>query len=134
MENKKAKILEYLYVNGINHTGNRKFRPKDNDDIIKPLGLSNIGMNFESDFNQLTIRVQFSGSGKFYTMGIDINKKDYWFKTISEFIVEKPFIDFDNFDDEESEYQVDEIVEVVVKNNVEEQPIQRKSILDKIKE
>ncbi len=98
MEQKQEKILRYLYERATNSSGNVKSKPVDNEDIViigSSLRLSMIGINYENDFNQLTVRVQFAGSGKFYTLGINNDQDSYWFKMMQEFIVHKPEIDFD---------------------------------------
>ena len=99
--NKKEKIALYLFQNSINSTGRKKTKPIKDLAIDRPVSLSNIGMNYECDFKQLTIRVQFSGSAKFYTMGFSADKVQYWFNMLNEFVM-----------DEEIDFESDSLLEI----------------------
>ena len=100
---RNQKTIQYLYERAVNVSGRKKSYPKDNDDIVKPYSVDTINIGVKSLENQIFVRVSFRGaSNKYYELGIQYDRVDYWFKFCKSLYNENPELDF-MFDDDEEE-------------------------------
>lgn len=105
---RNQKTIQYLYERAVNVSGRKKSYPKDNEDITKPYSLDTINIGVKSLENQLFIRVSFRGaSNKYYELGIQYDRIDYWFNFVKSLYVDSPELDF-LLDSEEEEEEYDE--------------------------
>lgn len=96
---KQKKIVDYLFKNCVNTSSRKVARPKDEPNVV--VEITTIGLSYNPFYNQMTVRVQFVGSEKFFVLGIDNHRIDYWFNNMKEFIVESSDIDFNTTEQEE---------------------------------
>lgn len=102
---RKEKTTQYLYKHAINNTSRKKTYPSDNGDIVQPYRIDTLNIGVKSMENQLFIRVSFVGSNKYYELGIQYERFDFWSDYCKSFYNQKPDLDFMDTDDEE---EVDE--------------------------
>ena len=96
----KKQLTEFLYANAVNKSSNKTTIPNAVDTITKPIRLSNIALDTDLDYNQLTIRVKFSGSKMYFAYGITIDDSELWIKAITDMYISKPKLSFlSNTDD-----------------------------------
>jgi len=99
----QKKTIEYLYKNSINNTSRKKTYPIDNEDIVLPVRIDTVNVGVKSMENQMFIRVSFVGSGKYYELGIQSERFNFWCEFCRSFYIDKPDLDFlyenDEFDE-----------------------------------
>jgi len=114
---KQKKVAEYLFKYSVNTSSRKESRPKEYEDVVSNgKKISNIALDLNVSYNQLTIRTKFVGSDKYFAFGFNTEDYDYWSKIMSEFIICKPEIDFDTLDTKDSEQPLQAYAPVVVDN------------------
>ena len=119
---RKRKVEMYLFENTVNTSSRTTSTPKDYPDIINNgKKISNIAIDQNVLYNQLTIRVKFVGSEKFFALGVENSLLTNWINAWKLFIIENPLYTLGIFDvekevvvestgdeDEENEYEEDD--------------------------
>ena len=98
---RKKKVEMYLFENTVNTSSRTTSTPKDYPDIISNgKKISNIAIDQNVLYNQLTIRVKFVGSEKFFALGIENSLLANWINTWKLFVIENPLYTLGIFDEE----------------------------------
>ena len=98
---KKRKVEMYLFENTVNTSSRTTSTPKDYPDIINNgKKISNIAIDQNVLYNQLTIRVKFVGSEKFFALGVENSLLANWINAWKLFIIENPLHTLGIFDEE----------------------------------
>jgi hypothetical protein len=121
---RKRKVEMYLFENTVNTSSRTTSTPKDYPDIINNgKKISNIAIDQNVLYNQLTIRVKFVGSEKFFALGVENSLLTNWINAWKLFIIENPLYTLgifdeekevvvestgDDYEDEENEYEEDD--------------------------
>lgn len=101
----KSKIALYLLDKAVNTSSRKLTKPRDYKEILdNKATVEHIGLDINSAYNQATIRVSFIGSEKYFTMGIEYDKMDYWYQKVKLFYLVDPLaLEFESNDIEEEE-------------------------------
>lgn len=101
----KSKIALYLLDKAVNTSSRKLTKPRDYKEILdNKATVEHIGLDINSAYNQATIRVSFIGSEKYFTMGIEYDKMDYWYQKVKLFYLVDPLaLEFESNDIEEQE-------------------------------
>lgn len=93
----KSKIALYLLDKAVNTSSRKLTKPRDYKEILdNKATVEHIGLDINSAYNQATIRVSFIGSEKYFTMGIEYDKMDYWYQKVKLFYLVDPLaLEFD---------------------------------------
>ena len=98
---RKRKVEMYLFENTVNTSSRTTSTPKDYPDIINNgKKISNIAIDQNVLYNQLTIRVKFVGSEKFFALGVENSLLTNWINAWKLFIIENPLYTLGIFDEE----------------------------------
>ena len=96
---RKRKVEMYLFENTVNTSTRTTSTPKDYPDIINNgKKISNIAIDQNVLYNQLTIRVKFVGSERFFALGIENSLLANWINAWKLFIIENPLYTLGIFD------------------------------------
>lgn len=130
-EEDKQKAIRYLYEKGINNSSRKKSFPRENNEISLPYQIDVINVGVKALENQAFIRVSFIGSMKFYDLGIQYDRFDYWCNFAKSFY--NISNDMDMLDELVIDYKQNTLL---VTNKVEEHKViaNNKSLLSRLKE
>lgn len=91
---KKKQLAKYLSQKTVNTSSRKRSIPTDYEAIVSNgCEISGIGLSFNTQYHQLTVRVEFVGSEKWFTLGVERDKYYYWSKIIEELTVSSVDID-----------------------------------------